>query len=81
MFTAVPVQVFPLYLLIQLYVLSVLCSCDLLHLGSSASESLVAALPLLLPVPCEIWWDMLEPEFKVCFVTCFLSCSYTFFRT
>lgn len=85
MFTAVPVQVFPLYLQIHLYVLTILCSGDLLHLGSSASESLVAVLPLLLLVPCEMWWDMLKsPWTRIQSLSCnlfSLSCSCTFFRT
>lgn len=51
---------FPFVFTNTFYVLPILCSCDLLHLGSSASESPLAALPLLLPVPCEMWWDMLK---------------------
>jgi len=45
---------------IHLYVLLVFCGCDLLYLGSSATESSGAAFPLLLPAPCEMQWNMLK---------------------
>lgn len=44
----------------HIFVLSVLCSCDLLHLGSWATGSSAACHPLLLPAPCEMHWNMLK---------------------
>lgn len=84
LFTDVPIYVFPLYLQIhfmscQFSAVVTCCIWEAQLVRVLWQLSLCCCLSL---VKCGgTCWNHLEPEFEVCLVTCFLSCSCTFFRT